>query len=105
MIIKPVLTEKSAALMPNGVYVFSMPGDMNKNEVAKVVKDVYKVTPVAVRVVNLPDKVKNFRRREGVRSGLSKAYVTLKKGETIKGFETLTETKETKTEEKKVKNA
>ncbi len=83
VIIRPHVTEKSGVLSQNGKYTFVIATGANKQTVARSVKNLYKVTPVKVSIVNLPSRNVFVRGRRGVTSGIRKAVVTLKKGETI----------------------
>ena len=90
VLIRPVITEKSAVLADQGKYVFEVPGTTNKVEVAKAVKLVYGVHPVKVNMIKLPTKkiVMRYRRyMQGNTSPKFKAIVTLKKGEKIGLFD------------------
>lgn len=81
----PRITEKSAYLSEKGTYVFNVATDATKTEVIAAVKALFKVTPRAVRFVAIPRK-QIFTRgtnRWGKTAGGKKAYVTLKKGDTI----------------------
>ncbi len=81
---KPRITEKSgiqAEMM--GVYTFEVTDKANKKNVAKAVKELYKVTPVKVNITNLPAKVIFSRGKTGRKSGIKKAVVYLKKGDKI----------------------
>jgi ribosomal protein L23 len=62
-----------------------VPTDTNKFEIAAAIEAIYKVTPRQIRVVNLPAKKKAMRTRRGFgsRAARHKAYVFLKKGDTI----------------------
>jgi len=84
-LIRPWFSEKALVATDKGVYVFQIPFGANKHDVAAAVEAVYKVRPRKIRVVNLPKKPKTLRSRRGV--GYSarrrKAYVYLKKGDTI----------------------
>lgn len=82
-LVRPHITEKAAILAEKGTYVFEVSRDTNKIEIAKVIKALYNVTPVRVNIVNLPDTNVFVRNKRGVKSGVRKALVTLKKGETI----------------------
>lgn len=93
---KPVLTEKSAQAMATGLYVFAITKAANKITVAKEIKSVYGVDPEEVRIVNLPAKQVNFKRKKGLRSIRRKAYIQLPKGQTIAGFEALQQKEEKK---------
>ncbi len=98
-IIRPLLTEKSAHNIDKGLYVFTLDARANKKTVAAELKAVYDVTPLSVRIVNLPAKQVNFKRRQGMQSVRRKAYVQLPPKTTIPGFEVLKE-KEVKADKK-----
>lgn len=84
---KPRITEKAAIQAEKGVYVFEVSKDATKSDVAEAIRETYKVTPVAVKIAKNPAKKVVRRKANGVKSGfksgLKKAYVHLKKGETI----------------------
>lgn len=81
----PWMSEKALVGTEKGVYVFSIALGASKRDVALAVERAYKVVPVQVRVVNVRGKSKQMRGRRGygVRSRRRKAYVYLKKGDTI----------------------
>jgi large subunit ribosomal protein L23 len=81
----PWLSEKALIGTESGVYVFKVPTESNKYEIAAAVESIYNVTPVKVNIVNLPAKTKSLRTRRGTgsRAARHKAYVYLKKGDTI----------------------
>ena len=81
----PWLSEKALIGTEKGVYVFAVPADATKSEVALAVERIYKVVPTKVNVANLPGKTKALRTKRGYgsRAARHKAYVYLKKGETI----------------------
>lgn len=81
----PWFSEKSLIITEKGVYTFAVPARATKAEIAGAVKEVYKVSPKKIRIVNLPGKKKALRTRRGfgTRSARRKAYVYLNKGETI----------------------
>ncbi|MDO8624392.1 MAG: 50S ribosomal protein L23 [bacterium] len=85
ILIAPWFSEKALIQTERGVYTFAVPKNANKYEIAKAIKEVYSVTPRAVRIVNMPGKSVSMRSRRGVakRAARRKAYVYLKKGETI----------------------
>lgn len=81
---RPRITEKSGLQAENaGVYTFEVTAMANKKNVAKAVKDLYKVNPVKVNIINLPAKKIFSRGKMGRKSGVKKAVVYLKKGEKI----------------------
>ncbi|MEN9560802.1 MAG: hypothetical protein RIQ56_75 [Candidatus Parcubacteria bacterium] len=79
------ITEKATMHAEMGSYVFDIADVATKSDVAKAVKKLFNVTPRMVRIVRTPSKVKRNMRtgKSGVRGGGKKAYVYLKKGETI----------------------
>lgn len=100
-IIQPYLTEKSAATLDKGLYVFLVEKNANKTTISKQLHQLYEVTPISVRIVNLPAKKVNFKRRAGTRAIVRKAYVQLPPKQKILGFESLTEKDEKKNKESK----
>lgn len=79
------ITEKASVLQERGVYVFDVASESNKRMVYAAVRQIYKVTPTKVRMVRIAKKIrKNMRTGQiGVTSGGKKAYVYVKKGDTI----------------------
>ena len=81
---KPRITEKSGLQAEGfGVYTFEVTKKANKKSIAKAVKELYKVTPVKVNIINLPAKKVFSRGKKGSVSGVKKAIVFLKKGDKI----------------------
>ena len=85
VLVSPRITEKATMASGMGVYVFDVSPKANKQQVLQAVAQYYKVTPRKVRIVSIPAKnVRNMRTgQRGVSEGGKKAYVYLKKGETI----------------------
>ncbi len=85
VIVRPRITEKAALLLDKNVYAFEVRKGATKFEVRDAIKALYKVTPVAVRIVNQhPRHYKSLSRgRSMMDKGLRKAYVYLKKGDSI----------------------
>jgi len=81
----PWFSEKALIGTERGVYVFQVPADATKYEVAAAIEKFYSVTPVKIRMANLPAKTVSLRTRRGVgtRARRHKAYVYLKKGDTL----------------------
>ncbi|HET7528816.1 MAG TPA: 50S ribosomal protein L23 [Candidatus Saccharimonadales bacterium] len=93
MTLKPRISEKAYALSEQGnTYVFDVPADANKHDIAKSVAGQYEVKVTAVRIVGVPGKaVRSYRQRgrrsiQGKRSDIRKAYVTLAQGEKLPIF-------------------
>ncbi len=85
ILLSPRVTEKGAYLAQDNVYVFMVAGDANKKEIAEAVRATFKVTPRKVTIVPVPRKKVQTRgtNRWGKTATGKKAYVYLKKGETI----------------------
>lgn len=92
VLIKPVITEKSTkksevADDKQKVYAFKVAKDANKLEIKKAIESVYNVQVEDVNTIYNVGKKKVRYTKKGVAAGMKpsfkKAYVTLKKGETI----------------------
>ncbi len=68
-----------------GVYTFDVAERATKRDVIAAIRALYKVTPIKVAVVTIPSKLRRSMRtgKRAVKRGGKKAYVYLKKGETI----------------------
>lgn len=90
----PRISEKTYAQSEQGTYTFNVPLEANINDVKAAVEQQFKVTVTDVRTLIVKGKTKRSARRRaqpslGQRQDVKKAYVTLKKGETISVFEEL----------------
>ena len=83
VILRPHITEKSGLMSQSGKYTFQVTRGANKQSVLQSVQALYKVIPAHVTILNQPARNVVVRGRRGVVSGVRKAIVTLKKGETI----------------------
>ena len=81
----PRITEKGTMHAEQSTYLFDVAPNATKHEIAQAIRAVYKVMPRMIRVVTIPAKRKQNQRtgKGGVSQGGKKAYVYLKKGETI----------------------
>ncbi len=82
----PRITEKATILAEGACYTFDIAKGITKKEVEQAIKALYKVTPRAIRTVNLATKKVMPRGRKGkigTTGGGKKAYVYLKKGDKI----------------------
>ncbi len=83
VIVRPVITEKSARLSQAGQYVFIIHEHANKPQVAEAIEKLFKVKVLSVRTINRPGKVKRRGTHYISRSGSRRAIVTLAKGSTL----------------------
>ena len=81
----PWFSEKALIMTENGVYTFDVSTRATKAHVAGAIKEIYKVTPKKIRIVNLPAKRKAMRTKRGVgvRAARRKAYVYLNNDDSI----------------------
>lgn len=81
----PRITEKAVGLGDKNVYTFTVRRDATKFLVRDAVKALYGVTPVKVNIVNKKPatRLAGARNRMVKVSGMKKAYVYLRKGDTI----------------------
>ena len=85
MIGSPGITDKATYAIGRGCYVFVVPQDATKSEVAKAISIAYKVIPRKVNIVSMAPRktVSRVRGRRGTSPGLKKAYVYLNKDDKI----------------------
>ncbi len=89
VIIRPVVSEKSYALLDAGVYTFIIHPDANKIEVRDAVEAIFNVRVLKVNTLNRPGKRKRNRRSFtfGKKPDTKRAVVTLHAGDRIDLFE------------------
>ncbi len=83
VLVRPLVTEKSAVAESVGKYSFIVHKDANKNQVKAAVMEIYGVKPASVHVANVDGRRVRFGRAAGRRSDYKKAIVTLPAGKTI----------------------
>ncbi len=83
VIVRPRITEKSGIKAEASIFTFEVSKTATKKSVAKAIEAYYGKKPVKVNIVNLPAKNIFARGKAGSISGVKKAIVFLKKGETI----------------------
>lgn len=79
----PRITEKAAILGEKNVFTFNVDTKANKRQISQAIHAFYDVVPTAVNVSNLQRIKTLIRGKKGMSSKTKKAYVTLKKGDTI----------------------
>jgi large subunit ribosomal protein L23 len=88
VILAPVVSEKSYALLDEGRYTFVVHPSTNKTEIKQAVQAIFGVKVVSVNTLNRKGKRKRFGLGYGVRKSTKRAVVTLAPGETIDIFDT-----------------
>ena len=82
-IVSPVITEKATMLSEQNKVVFRVAKDATKPQIVEAIENLFKVSVVKVNTLNVKGKTKRFRGREGRRSDVKKAIVTLAEGQSI----------------------
>ena len=80
ILIKPIVTEKSTALMEERKYTFRVPLSATKIQIRQAVEQIFKVKVQAVNTMRYEGKMKRLGRTQGRRSDWKKAVVSLKPG-------------------------
>lgn len=87
VILRPIVTEKSAHLAATGQYIFEIDPRANKIQVKHAIRSMYSVMPTSVNIQNLDGKDVRYGRTRGTRRNWKKAIVTLPKGKKIEVYE------------------
>ncbi len=88
LIKSPLITEKGTLVSEKtNQVVFKVSPDATKGAIRDAVEQLFKVTVVKVRTINLMGKSRRVGRTQGKRPDWKKAYVTLKEGDRIEFFE------------------
>ena len=89
VLVRPVVSEKSYALMEDGAYVFVVAPDATKIDVRNAVEQVFGVRVKSVNTMNRKGKKRRNRKTNTVRtrSDTKRAVVTLAGGDKIDLFE------------------
>jgi large subunit ribosomal protein L23 len=87
VILKPVVSEKSYALLDQNTYTFIVDPDANKTEIKEAIQAIFSVRVANVNTLHRKGKVKRTRRTLGVRKATKRALVTLHPDDKIEIFE------------------
>lgn len=89
VIIEPIVSEKSYALIEQGVYTFKVHPDSTKPEIADAIRDIFNVRVAKVNTLNRKGKRKRNRKNFtfGQRPNTKRAIVTLVGDDRIDLFE------------------
>lgn len=87
VLIRPIVTEKSAILASKNSYVFAVAKSANKIEVASAIRKMYGMLPESVNIQNVRGKYVRRGKIDGHRKAWKKAIVTLPKGKTLNIYE------------------
>jgi large subunit ribosomal protein L23 len=81
ILVRQRITEKGTKIGQSNAYVFDVAPGANKILITKAVQHYFNVKAKKVRIVQVPNKRKLVRGREGVKTGGKKAYVYLNKAD------------------------
>jgi large subunit ribosomal protein L23 len=87
VILKPVVSEKSYALLDRNTYTFIVRPDANKTEIKEAVQAIFSVRVTNVNTLHRKGKRKRTRQVMGVRKSTKRALVTLHPDDKIELFE------------------
>jgi large subunit ribosomal protein L23 len=87
VLIAPVVSEKSYALIEQSKYSFRVHDKAHKTQVRQAVEELFDVTVEGVNIVKVQSKPKRRGLSRGRRPGWKKAIVQLAPGDTIEIFE------------------
>ena len=87
VILKPVVSEKSYALLDANTYTFIVDPDANKTEIKEAVQSIFSVRVTSVNTLHRKGKRKRTRQTFGVRKATKRALVTLHPDDKIEIFE------------------
>jgi len=89
VLIKPMVSERSVALMEENKYSFVVDKNANKIEIKHAVESLFNVTVLNVTTRIVKGKVKRMGKSEGKRPDVKKAIVTLAANDKIEIFSSL----------------
>ncbi len=89
VLLKPVVSEKSYALLETNQYTFIVHPSASKPEIADAVRSIFDVTVLKVNTLNRQGKKTRNRRtgKVGSKASTKRAIVTLAEGDSIDLFE------------------
>jgi len=80
VIIKPIISEKSYALIDEGKYTFEVDTRSNKTEIKLAIEKIFGVKVASVNTINRQGKTRRTRFGMGKRKDTKRAIVTLASG-------------------------
>jgi large subunit ribosomal protein L23 len=89
VVLEPIVSEKSYALLEGNVYTFKVHPDASKPEISDAIESIFDVRVLKVNTLNRGGKRRRNRRSwtYGKKSDVKRAYVTLAEGDRIELFE------------------
>jgi large subunit ribosomal protein L23 len=87
VILRPIVSEKSYALMEQNRYTFEVERRATKPAIAQAIEEIFGVTVTKVNTMTVNGKPRRLRYNKGFTRTWKKAVVTLKAGDKIDFFE------------------
>jgi len=87
VVIRPIVSEKSFAMIEHNRYTFEVDKRASKPQIADAVAEIFGVTVTSVNTMNVSGKPRRLRTAKGHTPAWKKAIVTLKEGDKIEFFE------------------
>jgi large subunit ribosomal protein L23 len=89
IIVRPIISEKSYAMIEQNRYTFEVAKTANKTQIAQAISDIFGVTVTSVNTMNVTGKPRRVRYAKGKTRDWKKAVVTLKAGDSLDIFPTV----------------
>ncbi len=86
VIIRPIVSERSYALMEQNKYTFEVARNANKYQIKDAIEELFSVKVESVNTINVKPKKKRVRYVAGYTRQWKKAVVTLAAGDSIEIF-------------------
>jgi large subunit ribosomal protein L23 len=83
----PLITEKNLNLSKENIYVFKASNNFNKNQLKKIISEMFNVDVVKIRTINYSKRVRGRSKLKNVRPKFKKVLVKLAAGQKISIFE------------------
>jgi large subunit ribosomal protein L23 len=80
VVIKPIISEKSYALIDEGKYTFEVDPRSNKTEIKQAIESIFNVKIDSINTLNRNGKTRRTKFGLGKRKDTKRAIVTLKSG-------------------------
>ncbi|MDO9557408.1 MAG: 50S ribosomal protein L23 [Coriobacteriia bacterium] len=87
VILRPIVSEKSYALMEQNRYTFEVERRATKPAIAQAIQEIFGVTVTRVNTMTVNGKPRRLRYNKGLTRTWKKAVVTIKAGDKIDFFE------------------
>jgi large subunit ribosomal protein L23 len=87
VLLAPVVSEKSYAMIGERKYSFKVHPDAHKTQVRQAVEELFDVKVIAVNIVQMKAKPKRRGIHKGVRQAWKKAIVQVREGDSIEIFQ------------------